>query len=126
MKFKTWVENENKPVIEQLKDFIEMAKGRINANQWLEDDMMKVYVRKSSRLVSGQRMNTLDIANIDVTEPGHGTGGKFFEQAHEMNPWLATYFESVLNNRLGRYLLKHGYKIDPGVFPLSYYKLKSG
>ena len=114
-----------KPIIEQLTDFIQKAnKRRFGNNEWLEDHTMHVYVRKSPRIIKEQMLQALDIANIEVVNKGQGTGGKFFEQAHAINPWQVTYFESVLNPGLGQHLLKAGYVQDAGKVPPCYYKLK--
>jgi hypothetical protein len=129
MKFGTWLIKKEElevktPVITQLYNFITKANSRqFGNNQWLEDDIMQVYVRKATRLIENELKTTLDIANIEVYDKGKGTGSQFFNEAHKINPWQATYFENVLNPRLGKFLLANGYKQDSSM-PPSYYKLK--
>ena len=108
-------------VLEKLRKFIDERKdaGYVFP-MWLDDDDMKVYVRKGSHIlqVGGKIRATLDIANVTVDEDKRGKGifSKFLEQAHEMNPWDATYVECVHNKDLAVFLLKSGWMmVEPNV-----------
>jgi hypothetical protein len=107
-------------VLEKLRKFIDEGKdaGYVPP-MWLDDDDMKVYVRKGRHILQGGKIRvTLDIANVTVEEDKRGKGifSKFLEQAHEMNPWDATYVECVHNQDLAVFLLKSGWMmVDPSL-----------
>ncbi len=105
-----------KTVIKQLAEFIErMKQGKFPQNAWLEDSKMKVYVRHGHHCIEGEMRETLDIANVEVSEKHQGKGlyKKFVEAAHEMNPWGITFHENTLNARLADHHRRSG-KIETG------------
>jgi hypothetical protein len=112
-------------IIEQLEEFINSTDG----NKWLADDAMEVYVRhgRQRRLTSSITCDTLDIANVTVYLPSNGTFTRFFDNAHRINPWPATFVENVLTDRFANYLVnKLGLsKCERGDYPFSFYKLKT-
>lgn len=69
-----------------------------------------VYVRRSYRVLQGANVTTLDIASITIPEKARGRGWfRYFRQiAEALNPWNATYYESVLNPRLLAYFNEQG------------------
>lgn len=108
-------------VLEKLRKFIDEGKdaGYVPP-MWLDDDDMKVYVRKGRHILQagGKIRVTLDIANVTVEEDKRGKGifSKFLEQAHEMNSWDATYVECVHNQDLAVFLLKSGWMmVEPSL-----------
>jgi len=111
-------------VIEQLADFIKNAENGLR-NLWLEDDVMKVYVRKGHHIISQNRniATTLDIAAVEVVQEKRNQGhwSNFLAKAHEMNPWDATFVECVHNQDLAISLLKHGWMQSPGVAMESFF-----
>lgn len=106
-----------KTVIEQLADFIDALENKTPenyapANLWLQDDVMKVYVRKGRHIISsGKISTTLDVANVEVDEAKQGQGywTKFISEAHKLNPWEATFIELVHNPILFASLMKRGW-----------------
>lgn len=119
---------EKLPVELQLTRFVaEASKSRFTYAQWLVDDEMEVYVRKSFRLLpvdyDERRLSTcLDIASIEVYRQNRGTFSKFLVQAHEANPWDATFIENVMSERLSNSLLRKGWEPLPGIEgPTSYF-----
>lgn len=108
-------------ILEELQKFIDKGKDIWYVSPiWLEDNDMKVYVRKGRHLLqSGDKIRvTLDIANVVVEEDKRGQGifSKFLEQAHEINPWNATYVECVHNPELAVFLLKSGWMmVEPSL-----------
>jgi hypothetical protein len=111
------------PVIEQLEDFVKTV-GYIGT-KWLEDDLMRVYVRKGRHMCGKKMKLTLDIANVTVFEEGKGTFSRFIAKAHELNPWDATYVECVQNERLASWLFRNGWSVvEQGGIPESFYLLK--
>ncbi len=106
-------------VLDQLAAFIARAQAGKLRNLWLEDDLMKVYVRKANRRLAGTTLTTcLDLATFEVFEPGRKTFSEWFlPGAIELNPWHATFIESVQEPRLRKFLLKVGFRREDG-FPL--------
>jgi len=97
-------------VLEQLKEFLVISGSRLTANRWLFDDKMRVYVRKGRRRLDGKELKTtLDIATVDVYEQSQGTFRNFLAEAHELNPWDATYAECVVNPRLAMFFVNKGW-----------------
>jgi hypothetical protein len=116
-----------KTVIEQLAEFIKDSENSYTNNLWLQDDIMKVYVRKGRHMVyPGKLSTTLDIAAVEVDEDKQGQGywTDFLDKAHEMNPWEATYVENTLNPVLATSLIRHGWMPVPGSFPESFFMPK--
>ena len=99
-------------IIQQLSDFIKDAEEFHTRSKWLQDENMKVYVRKAFHIVYPKKqMSTLDIAAIDVDEDKQNQGlcTKFLKEAHELNPWQATYVECVHNPILISLLMRNGW-----------------
>ena len=98
-------------------------------NTWLGDKLCEMYVRKGQRFlppstkgIEPVRITTLDLANINVFEPGQ----MFFSKL--LLPWLKKlcvrhkmplYVESILNNRFYKFLLRRGFKRIPGALDQS-------
>jgi predicted GNAT family N-acyltransferase len=97
-------------ILKKLQQFINIADDRYFANEWIEDDDMKVYVRKGRRLLDGKMRITLEIGNVVVNPElrGQGRFTTFFYEAIKMNPWDAIYVECVWNARLAVFLIKQG------------------
>jgi hypothetical protein len=116
-------------VLEKLKEFIDEGKdsGYVPP-KWIDDDDMKVYVRKGRHLLKpgGKMQVCLDIASVEVDEDKRGKGifSNFLEKAHEMNPWDATYVECVHNQDLAVFLMKSGWMMVEGSFPQSFFLMK--
>ncbi len=89
-------------------------------NIWLNERGMKVYVRRSIRLLDEKSTAVtpcLDIASVEVKEDSRGKGIftaflKRFEVAAK-NAKRAVYIESIQNPRFVKYLLRNGYKMSP-------------
>jgi hypothetical protein len=110
--------------IDQLKIFIENAsESRFGKSEWLHFDFMQVYVRKGFHKIENKLCTCLDIASIEVDEEKQNQGlfKNFLLQAHDLNPWDATYIENVLNPHLAKHLIKNGW-IQIGE---SFYKTKT-
>lgn len=71
---------------------------------------MKAYVRKAehSMVFSQSLITSLDIAAVEVYQEYRGQGKfkDFLNYAHEINPWQATYVESVNSDRLRDFLFR--------------------
>lgn len=90
----------------QLSKFLESKE----TNKWLDDDILAVYVRKSTRLLCGERVSFLDIANIREIAPeylGKGYFKSFITHAEQTGENI--YVENVLSPTLRDMLRKHGY-----------------
>ena len=85
---------------------------------------ISVYTRKGIHLINGKRRNTLDIANISISRRGKGLGMAVVNLMHQVNPFEATYVESILNERFGKRLLKEGWLVVKEANPLTVYKDK--
>jgi len=81
-------------------------------NSWLENKYMRVYVRRSRRMIAGVIEETFDVASI-LVHPKYQKQGYFkaFMQYIE-TLGLTIYVESLLNSELTEMLLKHGYILD--------------
>lgn len=127
-------------VVEQLQKFIaESHEFRYN-RKWLEDDEMKVYVRRGRRhLPSQDVMNmlssqlsasstkealTLELASIDVLQQGEGRFTEFLAEAEKLNPWDAIFIENVLTTRFESYFIRNGFLPVPNTTPICFYRWK--
>ncbi len=112
--------------IELVKAFIQRnSHGKICRSDWLRGSDMEVYVRRSVPRVlnDGFRTQTFDIANVEVYYKDQGHFTAFLEEVHAINPWGATYVESVLDQKFGDFLLRQGFVYHKGTIPSSYYKV---
>lgn len=110
-------------VINQLDEFIEdSSRMKYGRNLWLEDSIMKVYVRKSTRFIDDEKLIALDIATVEVDQKYQGKGifSKFLDYVQNSNPWDVVYVESVLNPIVLKMLEKRGYTQMKHI-PGSYY-----
>jgi hypothetical protein len=96
-------------VLEQLAEFVADAEGKLAQSKWLEDNKMRVYVRRGFHNLDGKPRICLDIANVTVFEEQQGTWTEFAAKAHEMNPWDCTFVECVHNEHLASWLLRSGF-----------------
>ena len=81
-------------------------------NEWLYNEYMKVYVRKSLRFIDRERVEAFDVANV-VVEPEYQGLGHFKEMMiYVESLGLVVYVESINNPDLKAMLVKNGYTID--------------
>jgi len=117
-------------VLEKLQEFITEGKdsGYVQP-KWLDDESMKVYVRKGRHLLKpgGKIQVCLDIASVEVDEEKRGQGifSDFLNKAHEMNPWDATFVECVHNQDLALFLMKSGWMMVEASIPQSFFMMKN-
>ena len=76
---------------------------------WFRADGVILYLRKSKRLLIGQLVDALDIASIEVLEPGKGQGSRLIEWIHSHNPYQLTLIESILTDRFYQSLQGRGW-----------------
>src|SRR3989344_4673878 len=89
-------------------------------NAWLYSADMQLYIRKSKRVINSQIVTTLDIANITVYHKGQGIFKKFIKEFHEINPYQASYIESILEPRLVSWCQRNGWTQLLNVQPPSF------
>ena len=96
--------------------------GSVSRCVRLQRTAFALYVRCSLRDIEGIELVTLDIAAVQVPEKFRGRGWfrSFRQIAEALNPWHATYYEMVHNDRLAVHLQSAGYKGDT---ELCYYKI---
>ena len=84
-------------MIDALLDFLESPVR----SQWLRNEFMKVYVRKSHHHI-GDLIKTLDTATIEVYPEFQRQGkcSEFLVLAHQINRYQATFIENVLHGFL--------------------------
>jgi hypothetical protein len=86
-------------------------------NAWIDEKYMKVYVRRSMRLIGPDTVPCLDLATVEVDEDKRGGGvltlfiKRFEREAKKLN--RAVYVESILEPRLIPFLIKNGYAFVP-------------
>lgn len=93
--------------------------SRSSNNAWIYCDRYTIYVRKTMHYVKDLGLvRTFDIANINLIEGLRGRGGftlllEHIEEVlkiHETQiPYI--YVESIMNDRLYAYLVRHGFKL---------------
>ena len=86
-------------------------------NAWIDEKHMKVYVRRSMRLIGTDTVPCLDLATVEVDEDKRGGGVltlfiKRFEREAKTRR-RGVYVESILEPRLIPFLTKKGYAIVP-------------
>lgn len=98
------------------------------ANEWFDNNCVKMYIRRRKRVIEGQFVNSLDLATIEV-EPTcrrQGVLTYVLERLHSNNPYDVTYVENILNPVVEHTVDKLGWQRDPGMsYDKSYYKRTS-
>ena len=102
-------------IISQLHKLI--AERPINsfcARQWLKTAKVEVYVRITQRYDGGYKLESIDIANINITnatDRGQGWFKKFITQVEDTatKSGRSVYVENVSNERLAHFLINRGY-----------------
>lgn len=91
------------------------------------NDIISVYVRKGHHYLDGALTKCLDIGTIVISDHyrGNGLGIRVIDYMHQINPFRATFVESLLNNRLHDRLLSEHWRSVPNANPPSVYKYKS-
>jgi hypothetical protein len=83
-------------------------------NAWIEDDALRVYIRKGNRYINRKHVQTIDVANI-MSNPKHQGKGffkAFMQYVESYN--MPVYVENIFNPALTDMLIKNGYeKIGP-------------
>jgi hypothetical protein len=78
-------------------------------NAWIHTKTTSVYLRKSSRIIDGVKINVIDLANVNVHEKYQNNG--YFKSLILFLESLDTvYIENVLNDKLAESLLNNGYR----------------
>lgn len=99
----------------KLEEFLDKADTMLtsgfSSREWLNGEYTRVYIRRTRHCISGTIFETLDIANICVKEKFRGKG--IFSS---LLKWLESrkytlYVESVLNTRLGTFLLHNNFSV---------------
>src|SRR5262245_21578654 len=99
----------------RLSEFLnpKLSKSVVKRNEWIEENGLRIYLRKTHRTFEGtlchpaEGLPFIDIGNITADRPGDGAFTAF---RAVMEPQYNLYVESVLNERFGKYLERHGYK----------------
>lgn len=119
---------------DMLEDFLLESGERFQSNdaagslnRWIEppDDTIRVYIRRSKRLVLPDRRFTtvLDIANVTVDLPGQGRFTRFLEFVEYLRPYEGIFIENVLNPRFLGFFYSRDYIDVPGLHPPCVVKL---
>jgi hypothetical protein len=81
-----------------------------------------LYVRLTHRYLCGQRVHSLDIANIHATVPGQGHFTRIIEMVRTNFPDLWIYLENVQDPRFCQGLERRGFRVsNANLTPPSYY-----
>ena len=109
-------------MIKKLKEFLESSQR----NAWLENSLLKVYVRKGHHIIENRLVKTLDIAALEVVKRNRGTGTKLINDFHQMNSFEYTYLENVLTERFTNKLRSLGWHEIPSEHGISSFYKKAG
>lgn len=101
-----------------MKDFNNIVNEFMNAlnvfmdsdirNTWIYLDTMHVYIRKSHKTYDYKIVECLDLANIEVFEPGKGIFTKTLDEI--LKKYDNIYVESILNRRFYEFLINKGFE----------------
>ena len=101
-------------LIEQYYDIFGQLE-MIKRNGWIENDKIKVYVRRTARYLSGVKTDTLEIGAVEVHKGKDRRKGEFkrflnrFEEA-AFSEERTVYVENVMDKFLQDFLERQGYK----------------
>ena len=120
-KFETYSEYDIDDILNKISIFLDSGLR----NAWIDNDSIKIYIRKSKRVFKGNVYDFFDFANIEVTEPGTGLFTKILEKFEEIYPTKNIFIESVLTERFSNYI-KNVLNFDEEILNNSnnFYKIK--
>jgi len=110
-------------ILQQLREFVKSPQACFGRKKtWVVDETMSARIERSSHLLEGGTRLTIDIFEIEVEKPGHGTGMAFIKETHVLNPFWGTCIMNVTNARFAERLRKDQWMpIDGGEHP-SFFK----
>lgn len=95
-------------------------------NTWIENDEIKIYVRKSKRYFKGKVFDFFDFATIEVENTGQGLFTQILKKFEETYPEKNIFIESVLTERFADYIKnKLGFEEEPNNISNNFYKIKN-
>lgn len=93
---KDFLENEKAKMIESINSFLNDDQLR---NTYIQNDVLSLYIRKSRRVLNGEIVKCLDLANISIEEEYQNQG--IFKMVvnviNELNPYEWLMIENTLN-----------------------------
>ena len=95
--------------LDDLRQLMQEFLSSNERNRWLYFDGGKVYVRKSLRMIAGESMPVLDIANISVDMQRQGHGTVVVNALHNAHFYPATYIENVMVEGWANSLERNGW-----------------
>jgi hypothetical protein len=81
-------------------------------NMWLENKTVKLYVRKTKRLIEGQMVDFIDLASMslkDEKDMGQGFFHHFLTRLLKVYPARNFFIENILNDRIPKHLIEFGF-----------------
>ena len=123
MKINELIESLEDDISKFKKEFLDFIASR-ERNSWITNESMSVFVRKGHHSINNELTKTLDIANINIIDPGKGTGMHIINWMHSVNPFSITFIESILNKKFYKHLIEDGWIEKPNSIPPSVYKTK--
>ena len=97
-------------------------------NEWLHGRDIKIYVRRSQRLIDGQLRSCFDLANIQAKKPGNGSWTRLIENVQK-NPTIRKEFdfifiENVLTERFAGWFRRNDWHEQMNLMPSFYLSTK--
>lgn len=91
--------------------------GGKRTNQYIRDDAMSIYIRKSRRLIDGEMIQFLDLANIQIEDDYQNKGiySNLMKKIVEKYPDYNIFIENILNPHTEPILKKLGFKYTDSV-----------
>lgn len=109
-------------ILEQFEAMIKRSDIRTFNNSYINSDKMTAYVRVTTRLIQGQMLNTIDIANVsvDLKYQQQGVFKDFLKGVEKLAHRYdrTVYIESVLSLVLVNKLPSYGYTSNQEISPL--------
>ena len=104
-------------IYNQIKEFVEApCTSRFGRRSHLSDERIALYMRLTSRSVSGEYVETIDIATVDVNldQQGKGVFSKVLGYIEKLadKHGRTVFVESIVNRDLTRSLQKRGYVLS--------------
>jgi hypothetical protein len=92
--------NDIDDILNQIDNFLNSTKR----NLWIENDEIKIYIRKSKRFFKNRVLDFFDFASIEVENTGQGLFTKILKKFEEIYPDKNIFIESVLTERFADYI----------------------
>lgn len=125
MKYLKLFESYNVSDVDDILNQIQYFLDSSERNKLIDNNSIKIYIRKSKRYINDKLLDFFDFATIEATETNTGLFTEILRRFEEKYPDKNIFIESVLTDRFANYIRKLGFIEKTPNLENNFYKIKS-